>query len=229
MIKAVIFDIGETLVTYSKPLNWVDSYIPALYHAASGCKLQLTDHDYYKAAEILKKYNTRLHPRQKEVSSYTIFKEILSIWHIDSNYLYSLKDTFYQYFCKEASVFDDVKITLEYLRQQGIQTATLSHVPYGMDNKFVLSDIAEIINYIDFPLTSNDVGFRKPGMKGLNMLRKKMGISEQEMLFVGDEKKDVECANAVSVLLDRRRISPDYGQKYTIDSLLKICEIIKDV
>ena len=45
-------------------------------------------------------------------------------------------------------------------------------------------------------------------------------------------KKDVECANAanaVSVLLDRRRISPDYGQKYTIDSLLKICEIIKDV
>lgn len=32
MFKAIVFDIGQTLVGYNKPLNWSALYRPALEH-----------------------------------------------------------------------------------------------------------------------------------------------------------------------------------------------------
>ena len=55
MFQAVIFDIGETLVGYDKPLKWSGLYRPALEHIADKCKRNFTEDDYQQPLDILTK------------------------------------------------------------------------------------------------------------------------------------------------------------------------------
>ena len=37
MFKAIVFDIGQTLVEYKKPLNWSELYRPAFERISEKC------------------------------------------------------------------------------------------------------------------------------------------------------------------------------------------------
>ena len=76
-IKGIVFDIGQTLAYYPIPLNWSALYRPAFESIAEKNRLQITEREYTHIGEVLSKYNTRIHPREREVSSDTIFREIL--------------------------------------------------------------------------------------------------------------------------------------------------------
>lgn len=82
-IKAIGFDIGGTLVNYNKPLNWSASYKDAIRFMCEKNNLEFTDERFEKAKEILTKYNTRVNPREEEVSSDTLFGEIFDSWNED--------------------------------------------------------------------------------------------------------------------------------------------------
>ena len=140
-----------------------------------------------------------------------------------------VKNNFFSYFRQDTSLYPEVEETLKILAEKGIVTGTLSDVAYGMDNKYALEDIADIRKYIDYPFTSNDVGFRKPSTKGLEILAEKMQVDISEMIFVGDEEKDVICANdagAYSVLINRDSNEKNYGQKKEIHSLAELLSIV---
>ena len=142
-IKAVVFDIGQTLVYYPFPLNWSALYRPAFEHVEKQNGLHLSEEENAHILNVLAKYNTRIHPREKEVSSDQIFSEI---------------------------------------------------------------------------------------KEGLRVLSEKMGVLPSEIAFVGDEKKDIECAKsagAAAVLINRTKDSKDYGQDDTIGSLDEIFDILK--
>lgn len=104
------------------------------------------------------------------------------------------KHAFYSFFRNETSEYPETKIVLMELKEIGKIICTLSDVAYGMDNKYVLDDIKGLLKYIDFPLTSIDTGFRKPNPKGLFILAEQMSIGLDEILFAGDEEKDIKCA-----------------------------------
>ena len=94
-----------------------------------------------------------------------------------------------------------------------------------------LADIQEIAEYIDLPLTSRDIGWRKPDVRGLYRIAEWFQADTGELAFVGDEEKDVRCANsagAVSVLIDRAGRRPDYEQKHTIQSMDGLFEILQE-
>ena len=71
MIKAVIFDIGNTLTNYPHPLSWTGLYKPALENVGDKFGYHLSEEQFGVAINILKKYNTRENPREYEVSSNT--------------------------------------------------------------------------------------------------------------------------------------------------------------
>ncbi len=222
MIKAVVFDIGHTLVHYKNPLNWKSLYEPALKNVEQQCKYQLTEKNYADAISILSEYNTRMNPREKEVSSDYIWSRILDSWNKEISDLLMCKEAFYSFFRNECFIYSDVLEFLSYLRVRNIKTATLSDVPYGLDNKYALEDISDIIEYIDLPYTSNDIGYRKPNVKGLQIIAEELGVLVQEIMYIGDEEKDITCANnagAVSVLIDRELKCNDFGQHYRVNSL----------
>ena len=228
MIKAVIFDIGQTLVQYKNPLNWSKLYRPAFQSVADKCGYRFSEGQLQHAGNVLTKYNTRINPRIHEVSSDQIFTEILDGMGLPKEDIERVKNHFFSYFRQDISLYPEVEETLKTLVEKKIVLGTLSDVAYGMDNVYALEDIDAIRKYIDYPLTSNDVGFRKPSTKGLEMLADKMQIDLSEMIFVGDEEKDIICANnagAYSVLINRDNTDKDYGQDREIHSLKEVLSI----
>ncbi len=229
-IKGLVFDIGQTLAYYPIPLNWSALYRPVFERIADLFDLRISEEEYSHIAKTLAKYNTRINPREKEVTSDTIFKELLEGTKIPYELLNDIKREFYQFFRNDVVIYDEVEDTLKELKRRGIKTATLSDVAYGMDNEYALDDISQVISYIDYPYTSNDTGFRKPCGRGLILLSEKMNISISEMAFAGDEKKDIECAKnagAFAVLVNRTDEEKDYGQDLTVRSLDELFEKIK--
>ena len=227
-MKGVVFDIGQTLAYYPIPLNWSALYIPAFEHIADRLSLQISEAEYEHIGATLSKYNTRINPREKEVSSDVIFEEIIGGTNLPMELKADIKREFYMFFRRDVVVYDEVKDTLKRLKDKDIPIGTLSDVAYGMDNEYALGDISEVIGYIDFPYTSNDVCYRKPNKEGLLLLSEKMNVPVAEIAFVGDEKKDIECAKnagAIAVLINRTDEAKDYGQDYTISRLDELFEI----
>ena len=63
------------------------------------------------------------------------------------------------------------------------------------------------------------------------LLSEKMTVPVDKIAFVGDEKKDVECAKnagAIAVLINRTDEEKNFGQDLTIRSLDGILNIIGD-
>ena len=231
MIKAVVFDIGQTLIEYNKPLNWSKSYRPALERAAEACNIYLSETDFQKAVNVLSTYNTRINPREYEVSSNKIFAEIFEKLAVPQSHFKLFKSEFYAFFNNETSVFEDIIPVLKQLNANGIVLATLSDVAYGMDNEFALADISEIKDYIQYPVTSNDVGLRKPNTNGLLFLSEKMNIPLSQMVMVGDEEEDIICENnagVYSVLINRSKELKDFGQMKSIHTMLELPEIVTE-
>ena len=228
-IQAVGFDIGHTLVSYASPLSWKTLFPDALRKVMSACQIAENPGKLASAAAILSKYNTRENCREHEVSSCVIFKEIFDTWGQNYENLHIAKGAFYGFFQASAVCFDDTAGTLEALSRKGLRLGFLSDVAYGMDNEYSLSDIAEISHYFDAGFTSVDVGFRKPHPQGFRMLAEALGVPPSQILFVGDEEKDVVGANnfgMVSALVNKSSDERKWGQHYTVKTLGEIVSII---
>ena len=226
MIKAAAFDLGGTLVQY--PLYWRSLYRPALEKAAQDCNIAVTEEMLTAACDTLMKYNTRENPREYEVTSDIIFTEILSSWrcHTDAE---TVKSAFFSFFNEAAAPFPESQEVLRFLKQAGIRTGILTDAPYGMDNKFALRGLSDLSDLTDFFVSSVDAGCRKPQSAGYLMLLEHFAVSPDEMLYIGDEEKDIIGANKLkitSVLINRSGIQKDFGQSYTVNSLNEIQQII---
>lgn len=229
MFKAIVFDIGQTLVEYQKPLNWSKLYRPAFESVAGKCGYTFSEGHYEHAGHVLTKYNTRVNPRDYEVTSDQIFHEIISGMGIPMKDIEQVKFHFYAYFRQDVSLFPEVEETLKKMSEKGILLGTLSDVAYGMDNEYALEDISVIIQYIDYPFTSNDIGYRKPRAEGLAFLAEKMRVDRKEMAFVGDEEKDIICARnagVYSILINRDNGMKNYGQDKGIKSLDELLTMV---
>ena len=229
-IKAIGFDIGGTLVNYNKPLNWSASYEDAIKFMCKENNLQYSIERFNQAKQVFEKYNTRVNPREFEVSSDVIFGEIFDIWKENKNKIFDSKKSFYLFFQREAFLYDDVFLILQFCKDNNIKTAVYTDVAYGMDDEFSLNDIKEISDYIDLKLTSCNVGYRKPNKKGFEKMINEISCKPNELIYVGDEKKDIDGINkigGISILLDRENSGKEFGQNYKIKSLNEIINIIK--
>ena len=104
-IKTVVFDIGQTLVHYPFPLNWSALYRPAFEHVEKENGRHLSESDYAHILNVLSQYNTRIHPREYEVSSDRIFSEILEGTNIAREQMETVKDSYYLFSAmKSASI-----------------------------------------------------------------------------------------------------------------------------
>ncbi len=229
-IKAVGFDIGGTLVDYNKPLNWSGSFKDALKYMCNNTKILLTEERQEQAISILQKYNTRINPREKEVTSDQIFGEIFEKWGEEKSKIFTAKKEFYTFFQREVTTYPDAKKALKYCNDNNIKVSVYTDVAYGMDDEFSLKDIEEISEYIDLKLTSRNVGYRKPNSKGFELMLKTFKCKPEEMLYIGDEEKDVLGARKVgihTVLINRNNQVKEYGQEFTINSLEDIITLIQ--
>jgi len=228
-IKAIGFDVGHTLIKYNNPLNWQGLYRPGLEHAAAAANITLSEDMVSTAIDVLMKYNTRVNYREWETTSDCIFNEIFKRWGLQAD-LYAIKSGFYSFYKADAEPYPETIDTMKKLKQSGIKTGILTDVAYGMDNVFSLEDISVLSDFINVAVTSVDVGYRKPNPAGYLKLLDSLEIYPDEMIFVGDEEKDIMGARKlgiVSALINRSKEKKDFGQDYTLGSLSEIFSIIQ--
>ena len=139
------------------------------------------------------------------------------------------KSEFYSFFKVDAQPYPETIGTMEKLKQYEIKIGILTDVAYGMDNVFSLEDISVLSEFIDIAVTSVDVGYRKPNSAGYLKLLESLGISPDEMIFIGDEEKDIIGARKlgiISALINRSKEIKDFGQDYTLESLSDIFSVL---
>lgn len=233
-MKAIGFDFGDTLIYYpGTPLSWKSLYPDALAAVASGCNYEVKNGCIEKASSILEAYNTRINPRSEEVVSDVIIGGILECWGVPHGvHLDNATETFFTFFQHQVALYDDARDALRLLKEKGLKIGILTDVPYGMKKEFVQRDLDAVgidSDSIDILLTSVDVGYRKPHTAGFIQLASELGAKPHEMLFVGNEKKDVEGANAAgvySVLICREEEGHQYGQRRSIESLREVVGLL---
>ena len=82
-MKAIAFDLGDTLVEYEGiSLSWEAHYPDALGDLTASLGVAANADQVAKACAILRRYNTRLNPRAKEITFAAILGELFSCFSI---------------------------------------------------------------------------------------------------------------------------------------------------
>jgi putative hydrolase of the HAD superfamily len=233
MIRAVGFDLGDTLLFYrDTPMSWVALYPDALAAVAKSCKAQPTAVQVERAKQILTQHNTRVVPRTREIPAEAILGSILEAWELDpAKHSSAAIEAFFSFFQQRLSAYPETVSVLQTLRAHRIPTGILTDVAYGMPRAFVERDIAgaSITGLFDVLLTSVDVGVRKPEPAGYHELATQLGVGPNQMLYVGNEAKDVIGARQVgafSALTDRAGSGANHGQDFTLSTLADLYNIL---
>jgi putative hydrolase of the HAD superfamily len=228
-VQAFAFDLGGTLLEYEGlPPNWADFYGEAFNHANTALKLNLNKLEIDTAISMLKKYNPRINPRDIEFSSTYIFGEATSTWNLGNHSINEVAYCFYQYFQKRVKVFPDAVALLKFLRAQGFKIGILTDLPIGMPEEIIRESVALLECDIDCVLTSTGIGVRKPNSKGLETLAGAFGVTPKQIVFIGDEEKDILTARkigAISIFINRIGIEKSFGEDIQINDL----SVIKDM
>ncbi|WP_135557276.1 HAD family hydrolase [Paenibacillus cymbidii] len=224
--KAVIFDLGGTLINYEGiPSYWGDHYRPAFELAAARLQRAVSEDQFEREIETLKTYNARLYPREIEYQPRDIFGAVYREWGLPEQLLDEAIDAFFVYFRRNVTIYPDTRNVLAALKQRGYPIGVLTDVPTGMPTELAKRDAAAILDRIDCFLASNECGFRKPHPRGLELLAAQFGVAVSETIFVGDEHKDIQTAKragARSVLIDRGGRSAGFGEDHRIAGLAEL-------
>jgi putative hydrolase of the HAD superfamily len=231
------FDLGETLVEYEGvPLDWQREYPGALAAVASLWGAHPTPAQIEAGAAVLRRYNTRLTPRTREVDCSRVFAEVLAALEVTDECGPSLLDrtaeAFFSVFRRRARAFSDVDASLAALRAAGTPLGVLTDVPYGMPRRLVLEDLsaAGLDALAASTLTSVEVGLRKPEPEGFRALAAQCECSPAAMLYVGNEQKDVlgakKAGMAAALVWRDASPAPAWGQDITLASLAQLAPAV---
>jgi len=233
-IRAVGFDLGETLIAYADlGLDWSSLYRRALQRCAASCGRVLDASALDAAKRVLSHYNTRIHPRTREVRAAHIFRRILLAWDVESSTaLDGAIDAFFSQFQQRARAYPETGATLAALVEAGMAMGIMTDVPYGMPRRHVLADLARCGIAPAPVVTSLDAGVRKPHPAGLQRLAQQLSVAPACLLYVGNERKDIDAARAAgspSALVVRSGEVPDWGQTCTLRKLSELMAYIHAV
>ncbi|MHA1752436.1 MAG: HAD family hydrolase [Candidatus Helarchaeota archaeon] len=246
MIKAVIFDLGFTLVghkdfTIPKYLDLIDKGINNVIN-------------YLVEIGILKKENARKFARKFKKIKYMAFDKSFDDL-VEYSTEYCLTKTFEEFKIKDNDLvnkcagifhaieaefwapFPNTKPTLEKLKAMGLKVALLSNGPYDKGIKKLL-EILELKDYFDLIETSANIGYTKPNPLTFNTILKKLNLKPEEVIMVGDDLLN-DCKGASDVGLLCVKVKKDFNFPYevglkfkpdfTINDISEVPDIIKQI
>ena len=228
-MKAIVFDVGRTLMEYKNMPNvWTDFYQSSFEYVSRELDLNISDTDIEKSIEILRSYNPKIKYREIDYSPEVIFSKATAHWNCD----FSVDDvinSFYSSLKLTPYTYEETIPVLKKLKANGYIIAVLTDVATGMPDELHKSYFTELLPYFDVYVSSISCGYRKPNPKGLQDIAEHFGITSDEMIFIGDEEKDILTAKRFgckSVLIDRNKTGADLGQDITVSNLNEVFDIL---
>ena len=190
----------------------------------------LDDRAMERACSTLRIYNTRIHPREAEVTAQHIFADVLAAAGLSGEgAVDAAVDAFFGCFRQSYGVYEDALPFLRSVRSAGLPVGILTDVPYGMPAHLVRQDVQPFEVLVSTVLSSVQVGWRKPRPEGFHALAAAVGVPPEAMVFIGDEGKDVRGAQAAgmfAILLDRAGSTPFCGEDARVGSLREAAALL---
>ena len=231
MIKAVFFDFYNTLATHHPPREeaWVNACrelginleaktlfnsLPAadMYWRNEESRSPIDKRTTEEKIDFYAEYATRiLHEAGVEVSR-EIALQILA----------KLREHKWEF-----KAYDDTLPTLKELKNRDLIIGLVSNVVQDMEPTYTELGLQP---YLDFKVTSSEVGYDKPRPEIFTAALKKAQVKPEESIFVGDQYHlDIVGAQGVGmkgVLIDRNNYSPEVTDCPRISSLTEITQYI---
>lgn len=226
MIKAVIFDLDDTLVTSQR-------------HIAPGLEFV-----YYENNDLFRGINKREFLLANRKSCAELIKGLKSdkiqlhqfgilVWYRTLEELkifpscqkvVQLYNTFQNYIQNKVSLNQGAVEILKYLRSKRIKITILSNGSF-IERANKLKRVG-ILQYIDLLVTTDIVGKDKPNNYPFLITLRKLKVIPHEALFVGDSiEEDIEGAKAVGITPVLFRSKEDIRSVEEYKSLLRIMNL----
>jgi putative hydrolase of the HAD superfamily len=124
--------------------------------------------------------------------------------------------------------FDDVIPTLTTLRERGLIVGLISNI--DQPGRELMDDLG-LTEYLDFAVTSGEIGAEKPNAVVFHAALDRAGVAPNEAVMVGDQpSSDIEGAirvGIVPILIDRDGNNPLYDKCPRITSLVGLSALIE--
>ena len=211
MRRAVLFDLGETLVGYIRPGTFGE-VLPLSLEAAAAC-LEAG------GAVLAPDWRSRVELGDGENADCTVrpmARRLSAVFGVAEGLLLDgACRAFLGPVFARAEVYLDTVPTLRALRAAGIKTGVLSNAPWGAPPEPWREELARLglAPLLDVALFCGDTGYRKPAPPGFRLALDRMGVTAADTLFVGDRPTwDVDgprAAGLCPVLIAREGEPPD--------------------
>ncbi len=240
-IKAVIFDLGNTLLYFNG--EWDDIYERSDLALVSSLTQSGLDLDTSAFRSDFRASLKNAHKQREidhlEVSTTNILNETLEKFGhsaIEPNVIQAALASLYAVSQEQWLVEDDCVPTLEKLWRQRYRMGLLSNAGDDVDLQTLVNK-AKIRPYFDFVFSSEKIGYRKPHSAYFEAGLKYWNFNNEQIAMVGDKlHADILGANQLgmfSIWIDRRAetTSQDSGIKpdAVISSLSELPKLLKKV
>lgn len=136
------------------------------------------------------------------------------------------------HFADATVLFENVKNTIDYFKQQGFFMAIASSKPKRILDKMVLHFNLEGFNYV---LGTEESNFKhKPDPEIINYIMDKLNVSKEDTVIIGDSKSDILTGKnagidtiAVTYGYDKVENLKSANPTYIIDKFEKLLEILE--
>ncbi|GAB2027848.1 HAD family hydrolase [Lactovum odontotermitis] len=185
MIKAVVFDMDDTIfypqIPFGEALNEVfPEYIDDLSEAYRLFR-KISDKEFQSVLEGSRDIPTFHRERIKKMMTvYGYGRDKMTDRQADAfqqSYLYQQGNI---------QILDGIKAAFEYLKEKGIRQGLLTNGPTEYQRKKI--DCLKLKEYIcaEDIIISQEVGFSKPSPEIFRLMERKLGLSANELIYVGD-------------------------------------------
>ena len=222
MIKAVIFDLDNTLLDFMKmKSSAVDSAIQGMIEA--GLSIELNE----ARDKIFKIYDEKGYEYQ-EVFDELIITELGKInYKILASGIVAYKKT------KEASLilYPFVLHTINELSKMGLKLGVVSDAPSR--EAWVRLCTVNLHHIFDAVVTFHDTGFHKPSPEPFKKILERLDVSAEECIMVGDwPERDVVGARKVGMKTAFAKYGDTFGTlesgaDYDLENISELIEIVK--
>ena len=189
MIKAIIFDLDDTLYEYSK-LNdeGIEKIAEYVYE-----NLKIEKSEFYKAFNTAKEtIKQQLTERVASSHNRMLYCQ-KTLENLGKNpFLYALEmyETYWGHILENMKLNRNVLEVFEFCKKNDIKIGICTDLTVHIQHRKIRK--LGIHKYIDAIITSEEVGIEKPDFKIYEEILKKLEIKSAEALFIGDNlNKDV--------------------------------------
>jgi len=226
--RAVIFDLGNTLVSYYTRDQWPDILAAGISQVAEGLRARglLRVAPQELPARVAAERGSGTDHRVRPLAGRLARVFGLTVEEMADELAEDLCRRFMRPIFATARRYDDVLPVLAELRRRGLRLGILSNTPWGSPAGLWREEIArhDLTRAVDEAVFCEDVGWRKPDPRAFEFVLDKLGAAAGEGLFVGDDPRwDLAGPAGVgmdAVLIDRHGTAGDTGAIQGLTQLL---------